>query len=97
MDGSPSGFSIHGILQAQMLEWVAISSSRGFSWPRDQTHISCISCIAGRFFTTEPVGKPQIKTHQIKKKIIIKKNVKYLTNNYYTGKFWNANILDTLG
>ena len=39
------GSSIHGILQARKLEWVAISSSRGSSWPRDWTHISCISCI----------------------------------------------------
>ena len=34
-----------------MLERVAMPSSRGSSWPRDQTHISCISCIVGRFFT----------------------------------------------
>ena len=37
---------------------VAISSSRGSSQPRDWTRISCISCIAGRFFTAEPLGKP---------------------------------------
>ena len=37
--------SVHGILQAKILEWVAISSSRGSSWPRDQTHVSCVSCI----------------------------------------------------
>ena len=36
------GFSVHGIFQARILEWVAISSSRGSSQPRDQTHISCI-------------------------------------------------------
>ena len=40
--------SVHGILQARILEWVAISSSRGSSQPRDQTQVSCI---AGRFFT----------------------------------------------
>ena len=57
MDGSPSGSSVHGILQARILEWVAISSSRGSSQPRDQTCISCVSCIAGGFFTTEPEGK----------------------------------------
>ena len=39
---SPPGSSIHGILQARTLEWVAISSSRGSSRPRDETHISCI-------------------------------------------------------
>ena len=36
------GSCVHGILQARILEWVAISSSRGSSQPRDQTHISCI-------------------------------------------------------
>ena len=42
MDRSPLGSSVHGILQARILEWVAISFSRRFSWPRDQTHLSCI-------------------------------------------------------
>ena len=50
MDCSPPGSSIHRILQARILEWVAISFSRGSSQPRDRTHVSCI---AGRFFTTE--------------------------------------------
>ena len=45
MDCSPPGSSVHGILQARTLEWVAISSSRGSSWPRDQIHVSCVSCI----------------------------------------------------
>ena len=47
MDYSPPGSSIHGILQARILEWVAISFSRGSSQPRDQTQVSCI---AGRCF-----------------------------------------------
>ena len=45
MDGSPPGSSVHGILQARILEWVAMPSSRGSSQPRDQTHISHVSCI----------------------------------------------------
>ena len=48
MDCSPPGSSVHGILQARILEWVAISFSRGSSQPRDRTQVSCI---AGRFFT----------------------------------------------
>ena len=48
MDCSPPGSSVHGISQARILEWVAISFSRGSSWPRDQTWVSCI---AGGFFT----------------------------------------------
>ena len=42
MDCSPPGSSVHGISQARILEWVAISISRGSSQPRDQTHDSCI-------------------------------------------------------
>ena len=53
---SPPGSSVHGILQARILEWAAISSSRGSSWPRDQTHIFCASCIAADC-STEPPGK----------------------------------------
>ena len=48
MDRSPPGFSIHGIFQARILEWVAISFSGGSSWPRNQNHVSCP---AGRLFT----------------------------------------------
>ena len=42
MDCSLPGFSVHGIFQARILEWVVISSSRGLSQPRDPTCISCI-------------------------------------------------------
>ena len=42
MDCSPPGFSFHRILQARVLEWVAISFSRGSSRPRDRTQVSCI-------------------------------------------------------
>ena len=55
MDCNPPGSSIHGILQARILEWTAISFSRGSSWSRDPTRVSCL---AGGFFTTEPPGKP---------------------------------------
>ena len=55
MDCSPPGSSVHVILQARILEWVAISFSRRSSWPRDQI---CISCSAGRFFTPEPPERP---------------------------------------
>ena len=58
LDCSPLDSSVHGMFQARIQEWVAISSSRGSSQPRDETHISCVSCIAGRFFTVEPSGKP---------------------------------------
>ena len=57
MDCGPPGSSVHGILQARTLEWVAIPFSRGSSWPRDQTHTSCID---RWFHTTEPPGKPEL-------------------------------------
>ena len=50
MDCSLPGSSVHGILQARIPEWVAIPFPRGSSWPRDQSQVSCI---AGRFFSTE--------------------------------------------
>ena len=46
MDCSPPGLSVHGILQARMLEWVAISFSWESSQPRDRIHISYVSCIS---------------------------------------------------
>ena len=45
MDCNPPGFSVHGIFQARILEWVAISFSKGSSWGRDWTCMSYISCI----------------------------------------------------
>ena len=55
MDYSPPGSSVHGILQARILEWVAISFSRGSSWPRVRTQVSRI---AGRRFNlwAKPTG-----------------------------------------
>ena len=48
LDCSPPGFSVRGILQAGILEWVDIPFSRGSSWSKHQTWVSCI---VGRFFT----------------------------------------------
>ena len=45
IDCSPPGSSVHGILQARILEWVAMPSSRGFSLPRGLTHVPYVSCI----------------------------------------------------
>ena len=67
MGCSPPDSSVLGILQARVLEWIAISSSGGSSWPRDQIWVSCVSCTAGRFFTTEPPGKPHSSIKKKKK------------------------------
>ena len=50
------GYTVHGILQARILEWVAIPSSRGSSQPRDQTQVSHI---AGGFFTISATREAQ--------------------------------------
>ena len=47
--GNSMDYTVHGILQARILEWVAFPFSRGSSQPRDRTQVSCI---AGRFFTS---------------------------------------------
>ena len=67
MDYSPSGSSVYGIFQARILECIAISLnlpgedsfSKGSSQPRDQIRVSYSSALVGRFFTTEPAGKPK--------------------------------------
>ena len=55
-DCSLPGSSVHGIPQARILEWVAISVFRGSSWPRDPTHVSCISLIIVGLFTRWATG-----------------------------------------
>ena len=72
MDYSPVGSSVHGILQARILEWVAISSSRGSSGLGDRTHICCSSCLAGGSFTAESLGNPPPLLISISKKLSTK-------------------------
>ena len=55
VDCCPPGPSVHGILQARILEWVAMLFSRGSSWPRDWTHISYVS------LPLAPPGKPWLE------------------------------------
>ena len=66
LDCNPPGSSVHGIFQARILEWVAISSSRGSSQPRDQTCGSRVSCIAGISYTCwSPYGYTYICTQYL--------------------------------
>ena len=64
MDCSLSGSSVHEILQASLLEWVAIPFSMGSSWLRDQTQVSCI---AGWFFTIGATRKAPSEKSQSQK------------------------------
>jgi len=50
-------YTLHGILQARILEWVVFPLSRGSSQSRDQTQVSCI---AGEFFTSGAIGSPEL-------------------------------------
>ena len=59
MDFSSLGFSVCGFLQARIRGMGCHASFREPSWLRDWTQISCVSCIAGRFFIAEPPGKPK--------------------------------------
>ena len=53
----PMDYTVHGILQARILEWVAFPFSRGFSQPRDRTQVSHIA----DHLPAEPQGKPTLK------------------------------------
>ena len=61
---NPPGSSVHGILQAGILEWVAISSSKESSQLRDWTNVSCVSCITGRLLTLWAIWEPYKKLLQ---------------------------------
>ena len=52
----PLDYTVHGILQARVLEWVAVPFSVGSSQPKDRTQVSCI---ADRFLAAEPQEKPR--------------------------------------
>ena len=75
MDCSPPGSPVHGILQARILEWIAISFSRGSSQPRGRICISCVSCI-GR----------QILYHSATRGVLIM--LLEASLNYTNSEFW---------
>ena len=89
MDCSPPGSSDHGILQARILDSVVMPSSWGYSQPRYWTRVSCVSCIVGRFFTTEPLGKPQFRHLQQQ---ILTVKLKSISNLLYAWITWKTHI-----
>ena len=72
IDCNPPGSSVHGILQARILEWVVMPCSRVSSGHRDRTNVCCI---AGGFFTTEPPRKP-------------KRMLEHAASSYSRGSSW---------
>ena len=94
MDCSSTGFSVHGISPVRILEWIAISSSRESSQPRDQTRISCVSCIAGGFFTHGATG--EAKTEPVLNLWMIRKCWQKLINSL-SKKKWKILLNSTWG
>ena len=70
MDHSPPGFSVHGILQAKMLEWVAMPSSRGSSNPGIESMSLMYPALAGGFFTTSAIWEAQTQKGLMTKEFI---------------------------
>ena len=82
MDCNPSGSSVHGIFQSRILEWVALSYSRGSSPPSDWTHIHMYPSSAGTFFTTVPPGNPNyLLSHETS---LVAQTVKHLPTMWET-------------
>ena len=86
MNCSPPGPSVYGIFPAIILEWVAVSYSRVSSQHRDWTHVSCI---AGRFFTTEPPGKPFSITPSLYLLLFLPPSIHRIMQNLHLQYFLN--------
>ena len=67
MDCGPPGSSVHGVLQARILEGVTMPSSRGSSWPRDGTVSLAAPALAGDFFIIVPPGKPKYYKNKLQR------------------------------
>ena len=63
MECSPPGSSVHGVLQARILEWVAMPPSRRSSWRGDWTCFSFVSCFGRQFLPLVPPGEKEMATH----------------------------------
>ena len=98
MKSSPPGSSVHEILQAKILERIAISSSRWSSWTRGWTSVSCF---AGRFFTIWATRGAQIPLVDPDSEILFNARKKWAhlgLPGYLVGKTWasNADIVDSI-
>ena len=87
------GFSVHGIFQARVPERVAISFSRGCSWPRDRTRVSCI---AGRRFTIWAIREAHEKKSQLKQQTSMLSYFKKLSDLSFSNHHLNQSADITL-
>ena len=92
MDCSPPGSSVHGILQARIPEWVAISSSRGFSPPRDGTSVSCIAGVTINFCKCAyfEVDKLVPDSYLLKRRKLNCLQLENASTNISFGKSWRS-------
>ena len=86
MDCSLPGSSVHGILQARILEWFAISSSRESSWPRGPTHVFCIGRQILYHWATCGVHEPQLEHSKSPEVHVIIKTDRVIQNKIATQK-----------
>ena len=103
-DCSPPGSSVHGILQARILQWVAMPSSRGSSWPRDWSHVSASPALQVDILPTEPPGKPEFEVPEGKSSgkiyqevkgwdLNLKSGLKYPSCYWQRSSHWSYNIV----
>ena len=85
MGCSLPGFSVQGISQAKILEWLAISFSRTSSLPRDWARIFCL---AGRFFSIEPLGKPHVYIYIYNHFAVHLKLIQYCKSNILQSNYF---------
>ena len=86
MGCSPSGFSVHGIHQARIMEWVVMPFSRGYSWPRDWT---CVSCIAEGSLTVWATRESPLRVN----KLVTDKLVTMIKDLVSDLKLWGQNFV----
>ena len=81
VDCSLPGSSVHGVPQGNILELVSMSSSRGSYWPRDWTHVSCISCMGRQIFHYCPTWEAQYYNY-VPSYVLPKSSVKYIMEEF---------------
>ena len=89
-DCSLPGSSVHGIFQAIVLEWIAISFSRGSSWPRDWTRVSRI---VDRRFTIWAKRHRRWKTRRKKKRIFLQRAFVTVNKLKFIINYWGDSVL----
>ena len=94
IDCNPPGSSVHGVLQARILEWVAMPSSRESSQPRDRTPISSVSCIGRGFLTASATWEAQLGGCRPVFEVCLQSSSSGLLPDTSTDFLWNESPTD---